>query len=522
MPFLNHSWRRRGRWSILAHLALLSLLPTARASGADKPADSPAFKLPASLSSDAVKVRQLRSELRSLLRKRLKLRELPDPQVKTGVPARLHECVTDYEKAGTDVRKLTYAVAVHLRLADKLLGQEEPEVKVSGIGIAMHVCSCAASRLNDPELAATVVEAYLLPNASDAHEESWQYVSRLGVVKLATSAFLRAKEFRKAEASARLWTEIGDNQNARDAGKLALARALHEQQKTGEAIDVLKSISDTTGMAGSKWIMTRCITAILTLSIAALRCSSAQADENEDLRQVKLPKEAVQVARGTRLIKGLTCNLVELRLDGKLVGERFYRLEIPSGDVKELVVERTYQEGKLHGIEQTFHRNGKIFSEIPYRGDVVDGVVSYWAADGSALGKSRLVRGTGLWTEFNQQGRMVRENEMRRGVRHGSCREFGSFLADGGIGRTVCQVENGKLQGWCRLYDEDGTLRTESHSREGNLHGVRMSWNREGVVDAGFPKFYIDGKEVAESVYMKAAKGDPVLLAAFKGALLPE
>jgi len=63
------------------------------------------------------------------------------------------------------------------------------------------------------------------------------------------------------------------------------------------------------------------------------------------------------------------------------------------------------RKGRRHGTVRTWHKNGVLASEEPYRAGLLHGVCRQWDETGKLLGKYRLIHGTGIqraWHDIHE------------------------------------------------------------------------------------------------------------------------
>ena len=139
------------------------------------------------------------------------------------------------------------------------------------------------------------------------------------------------------------------------------------------------------------------------------------------------------------------------------------------------------KDGRQHGYELRWHNNGVLLSALPYRNGLEHGIARQWSADGELKLTYEMRKGTGidLW-----------------GVPLSEERHF----------------EQGILNGFERWWDgNDRTVFEERHWRADQWHGIQRSWNDQGRLRRGFPKYFVAGNKVTKRQYLAACKNDPSL-----------
>ena len=118
------------------------------------------------------------------------------------------------------------------------------------------------------------------------------------------------------------------------------------------------------------------------------------------------------------------------------------------------------RNGHRHGVNRTWHRNGVLASEEPYRNGLPHGICRQWDEAGRLLGKYRMVSGTGIQRAWHDNGQLQMEVPTIRG-------EF--------CGRN-------------RIWLRDGTLLSERFYVHGRV--VSLDEYREAAArDKTLPKF---------------------------------
>lgn len=168
-----------------------------------------------------------------------------------------------------------------------------------------------------------------------------------------------------------------------------------------------------------------------------------------------------------------------LHLDGALVGRRYYDEE------GWLEGELPLRDGLAHGWQYRWHDGAALMHAEPWVQGQIHGTASQWDADGRLLGTYTLDHGTGLdlWWQRDDGGAVV--------------------LAE------VHPLRQGRLHGRQWWFREDGTIWLEVPFREGKQHGVERSWNRQGRLKRGYPRYWRDGARITRRAYLRAAARDP-------------
>jgi len=214
---------------------------------------------------------------------------------------------------------------------------------------------------------------------------------------------------------------------------------------------------------------------------------------------------AVEVAY---IPRGTMGTMYEYYVPGEKVGERvFYQ----NGKVAE---ERLLKNGVRQGPTRMFYDSGKVFAVFPYQHGKIDGTVQFFKETGELLGASTLVAGTGVLRQYPLAPVVPEDAELtyKDGLLDGTKRTWGRYGSAAEISCECTQVSRGTNEGWDVLISAKGNLVSSAYFHDGALHGVYREFNSDGSVDAGYPKYFVRGKAVAEEAYREAARDDAVLL----------
>ena len=136
---------------------------------------------------------------------------------------------------------------------------------------------------------------------------------------------------------------------------------------------------------------------------------------------------------------------------------------------------------KSEKIERTYHRNGRVFQEVPFAGRKIDGVVREW----------------------HRNGILAREVPMKDGVRHGVCKQWnekGELL-----GTFEMQMGTGISKHWF----PDGRLEFEASIVKESFTGRMRRWNEDSELVQ--ENFFVKNKNVSKDAYDRIRETDPSL-----------
>lgn len=175
----------------------------------------------------------------------------------------------------------------------------------------------------------------------------------------------------------------------------------------------------------------------------------------------------------------------EYWLNGELVGKRSFEED------GSLAIERPFRHGKFHGRYYRWHIDAGLEYAAMYLNGKRHGNTYQWDEDGTLIGSSTFEHGTGydLWWD-----------------RYWQANKPGFFLAE------VMAYKDGRQHGFQWWLNEDQqSVWKEMHYWEGNWHGIWRMWDHDGILDPGYPKYFVCNNEVDRKTYVAASLKDPTL-----------
>ena len=170
----------------------------------------------------------------------------------------------------------------------------------------------------------------------------------------------------------------------------------------------------------------------------------------------------------------------EYRINGRVVGVRQFD---QSG---KLELERPIRNGLLHGMLYSCDE-GTVISAEPYRSGLAHGTARQWSYDGELIGTYTMKHGTGLdlWR--------CKKNWGDKRV----------YLAEARF------IKEGKWHGFEWWLNEDQkSVHDEQHFWENMQHGIQRSWNNKGHLRRGYPRYWVNNKQVTQRQYLRACTKD--------------
>jgi hypothetical protein len=195
-----------------------------------------------------------------------------------------------------------------------------------------------------------------------------------------------------------------------------------------------------------------------------------------------IPKTARERVIAT-LVTGPQKYKVECILNGKVVGVRYFH---KTGELED---EFPLRNGVIHGIVYHSVIPGKLLSAEPYSNGLPHGTARQWAGDGRLIGTYTMRHGTGidLWRCEHSENGVPYLSEAR-------------------------YIKDGKWNGfeWW-LNPDQRSVWQERHFRNDQLHGIERSWNRQGRLHRGYPRYWVNNVGMTKREYLRACANDPTL-----------
>jgi hypothetical protein len=194
-----------------------------------------------------------------------------------------------------------------------------------------------------------------------------------------------------------------------------------------------------------------------------------------------IPKAARERVTATH-VTGPQKYKAECVLNGKVVGIRLFH---PTGELEH---ERPLKNGVTHGIEYRSDIPGKLISATPYSNGFEHGTARQWSPDGKLIGTYTMKHGAGidLWWNLRFEDGSPYLSEAR-------------------------YVVDGKWHGFEWWLNDRKSPWQERHFWNDHLHGIERSWNQEGSLRRGYPKYWVNGARMTKRQYLRARAKDPTL-----------
>lgn len=164
----------------------------------------------------------------------------------------------------------------------------------------------------------------------------------------------------------------------------------------------------------------------------------------------------------------------------KKVGVRFF----DEDGLMEL--EQGIKNGRVHGNQYEWFSGKLVFFEKIKNGKA-HGIAKQWSSEtGKLIGSFKMNKGNGIdlwWSDWPGQ----------------------VHLADAFF------YKNGKPHGVEWHFDYNESVNIEKQWFNGKWHGIYRCWKNSRTLDKGYPKFFIENKQVTKAQYLKACQNDPTL-----------
>jgi hypothetical protein len=171
----------------------------------------------------------------------------------------------------------------------------------------------------------------------------------------------------------------------------------------------------------------------------------------------------------------------EYWLKRKQVGVRlFYESGKPE-------MEYGMKDGLPHGRLYVWDEPDNLSWMEPRRDGRIHGTAKQWNDAGDLIGTYSMVKGTGVdvWRDQRPDGSV--------------------YIVE------LHPMEDGQPHGVELWLDEDQTRSYERYWHKGQIHGVERRWDGRGGMRRGFPRFWMNGKQMTRGEYLRAQGRDKSL-----------
>jgi hypothetical protein len=184
-----------------------------------------------------------------------------------------------------------------------------------------------------------------------------------------------------------------------------------------------------------------------------------------------------------RCVKSRGKYKVECILNGIVVGVRTFH------ETGELEYECPLKNGMAHGIKYRSDTPGKLLSAEPYSKGLPHGKARQWSHSGTRIGTYVMKRGTGVDLWWAQH-----------------CGHALPYLSE------ARDLKDGKWHGFEWWLNEDQqSVWCERHFHNDQAHGIERSWNSQGRLRRGYPRYWVKGNRVTKPQYLRESAKDPTL-----------
>ena len=173
---------------------------------------------------------------------------------------------------------------------------------------------------------------------------------------------------------------------------------------------------------------------------------------------------------------------VDCVFEGKVVGVRYFH------ETGELSFEYPLKKGLTHGIVYRSDIPGKLLSAEPYFNGRPHGTAKQWSDQGKLLGSYTMKHGSGIDLWWSQCEKGLRRLAEARYVRDGKWHGF---------------------EWW--LNEDQRSVWEERHFWNNKMHGIERSWNPQGCLRRGYPKYWVEDGRTTKRRYIRACARNPAL-----------
>lgn len=154
-------------------------------------------------------------------------------------------------------RQKYWLVGQHLLMAATLLRSRYTDPRMNGMDMARMASSHVANDLGETQLAAQIIQAYLLPNYTLAEEEEWEALSRAGIATSLAEALEKVQDDPKVPGGEkyqqredlinayRLQISVVKDESKADYARWNIARVMEKNFRFEEAIGYLQEMKSS-------------------------------------------------------------------------------------------------------------------------------------------------------------------------------------------------------------------------------------------------------------------------------------
>lgn len=147
----------------------------------------------------------------------------------------------------------------------------------------------------------------------------------------------------------------------------------------------------------------------------------------------------------------------------------------PDGAVSRIYTVKKGSEIR-EGVSITYHPNGKVAVEAPYKNGKLDGVYRCYFENGNlwqTIGYREDLE-EGISTTYYENGKKKKTETYKGGFLHGTSEEF---TEQGKLQRRI-PYEFGSVSGVAKVFDENGAVKEEMHFKRGLREGPYRRYNK--------------------------------------------
>ena len=192
-----------------------------------------------------------------------------------------------------------------------------------------------------------------------------------------------------------------------------------------------------------------------------------------------------------------------------------FKSQFPGNAVETRAAGGGYSELKLDGRvvgHRIYNDEGRMIKETSLKRGLRHGLEIEWNDDGTVLSVEPYFEGKihGLAKQYGRSGKVIGTYRLVHGTGYDIWRwEWWEGFAP--VSEVHC-MRDGLPHGYeWWLEPDQRSVDHERHWHEGKFHGIERKWNHRRKLCRGFPKYWIQGEAVTKRQYVRAAGFDKTL-----------
>lgn len=245
------------------------------------------------------------------------------------------------------------------------------------------------------------------------------------------------------------------------------------------------------------------------LFLSVVFCSSPftvlgqQNSNDESYLTYSIPDNAIKLEpKGTRGRDAISITYID-PVTNKKTAEEFFDIK-----TKKKIKLVLYKNGKKHGIQKTWYKDGSPKTEAPYKNDIIHGEFKHWDEKGNLVGFYKMSNGNGVKRIFFSNGKLKEKKDFKNNVLSGE-----SFIFfDNGQGKSLNWKTKGSYYRDSFSFHKNGELYCYgTFDAKAKLNGTVVYFNKKGLHLEKELVYYIHGRKITKEEYLKASEKDSSL-----------